>query len=573
MTTELQELLATRGYSERAAQTRLFDHLTMLGEHDGVVAQAGTGTGKSMAILAAAAAKARMTSEQSVIVTPTLTLMNQYRGDTEWAIKAFDDLAFAEVRGMSHYQCEMSGGVSLDSLLEGGRRASLEDIPIGCLGFEIGCTQKGWEGHTQGCPDDCVVLHGPRWHCGYRQARYNAKLADVVVTNSDLLIVNDRTLYATGSNFMTLDGALFVDEAHTLEQKLRDYASRSLFNERLAKFRQEPSAAAELAEWVKRHEKQSLAVSDAKGFPYDALRAIAASTVYPPDPGDSPKEKAARKRDMDIQEACLRLQEYVQAPHDSAVFHVGQGFLKMDWINVSKSAGELLRTRQFGLVSATVPKTMSAALGVADAPFIDVGHPFDYSKQAWLGFSAYAGDYRSAQVPGNFDQRVNEVRDLIDRSGGGALILFSSFRDLEAVSDALRPHLRAKGIPMMVQEREMTPIERQNMADGFRESGNAVLFGSESFATGFDVPGDALRLVIIWKLPYPAVDPVANAIRAQSYARYEDMMKVRAVQAMGRLIRHENDRGIVWFADSRGRRLMDNSDPLTAHVPQFARLP
>jgi ATP-dependent DNA helicase DinG len=153
------------------------------------------------------------------------------------------------------------------------------------------------------------------------------------------------------------------------------------------------------------------------------------------------------------------------------------------------------------------------------------------------------------------------------------LVLFSSFRDLEEVSARLRPVIMSElGLRVLIQERGMEAADRQALADEFKADGNAVLFGSESFATGFDVPGDALRLVVIWKLPYPAVDPVSNAIRASSYARYEDLMKVRAVQAVGRLIRRESDRGVVWFADNRGRRLMDPRDPLTAHIPQFARL-
>ena len=64
----------------------------------------------------------------------------------------------------------------------------------------------------------------------------------------------------------------------------------------------------------------------------------------------------------------------------------------------------------------------------------------------------------------------------------------------------------------------------------------------------------------------------AAAIRASSYARYEDLMKVRAVQGIGRLIRTEADRGVVWVADSRGRKLLDSRDPLTSHIPTFARL-
>ena len=558
--TELKQLLEARGFSERRAQNHLYDHL-ISADHQGVIAQAGTGTGKSMAILAAAAHQARSTGEQSIVVTPTLTLMNQYRdGDTPWAVKAFDDLWFCEVRGMAHYRCEMS--VQVQAMIG-------VEHHMGCLGFDVGCTQKGWEGHTADCDDDCADQHHLEYACGYREARRSARLADVVVTNADMLIVNDRVLFDLGKNFLSLDGSLYVDESHTLEQKLRDYASRKVHYTRLKGFHYAGPAANQLSRWIERQDK-NLAIKDIRDFPYDALRAIAHADIGQP-PRDQ-KDRAKWAKQEKIQEAAKRLQDYVDKPHDNAVFHVGQGSLCMDWINISKSAGELLTQRAFGLVSATVPKTMGAALGVSEAPFTDVGHPFDYGNQAWLGFSAYGGDYKSAQHDSNFEQRVNEVLDLIKRAKGGALVLFSSFKDLERVSDRLRPELRAMGLKVHCQEREMDARERQDLAEAFKADGNAVLFGSESFATGFDVPGDALRLVVVWKLPYPAVDPVSNAIRSQSFPRYNDIMKVRAVQAIGRLIRTDKDRGIVWIADSRGRRLIDPSDPLTSHIPEFARL-
>lgn len=405
------------------------------------------------------------------------------------------------------------------------------------------------------------------WECGYRQARYDAKHADVVVTNADMLLVNDTLLYGLGSNFMSLDGSLFVDEAHTLEQKIRDRASRSLHWSTVERFKYaDPAAVKRLADWLKRQDR-NLALKDLPGFPTDSLIQIARADVPERD-----REGRKTTKQQETKEACERMVAYMNEPHDNAVLHVNQGALKWDWINVSKSAAELLTQRDFGLVSATVPRTMGATLGVGDAPFTDVGHPFDYGTQAWIGFSPYGGDYKSAQVPGNQNFRVNEVGDLIRRAKGGVLLLFSSFKDLEDVSYALRPMLREMGLKVLVQERDMEASDRQALADEFKADGNAVLFGSESFATGFDVPGDALRLVVVWKLPYPAVDPVSNAIRAQSYARYEDIMKVRAVQAIGRLIRRETDRGIVWVADSRGRRLLDTKDPLTSHIPQFARL-
>ena len=566
---ELKQLLEVRGFNSRPAQQRLFKHLTSIEEdgaireYGGVIAQAGTGTGKSMAILAAAAHHSRQTGEQSIIVTPTLTLMNQYRdGDTPWAAKAFDDLAFAEVRGMAHYRCEMS--IEVQALIgvehEGG-----------CLGFDVGCTQKGWEGHTQACEDDCDFPHPHEYECGYRRARWEAKRGDVVVTNADMLIVNDRTLEPLGKHFLSLEGSLFVDEAHTLEQKLRDYASRKMHYTRLKGFKYAQGAANDIARWIERQER-NLALKDTHGFPYEALREVAYTTVPEVHPGMDAADKAAIVKAQKVVEAAARVQAYVEEPHDAAVLHVNQGSLCIDWINVAKSAGELLTTRDYGLVSATVPQTMAASLGVPHAPFIDVGHPFDYGNQAWLGFSQYGGDYKNAQLEFNFDMRVNEVRDLLRRSKGGALLLFSSFVDLEKVHDALKPELQAAGLTVLRQHRDMEAAERQDMADRFKADGNAVLFGSESFATGFDVPGDALRLVVIWKLPYPAVDPVSNAIRSQSFPRYNDIMKVRAVQAIGRLIRTSTDRGIVWVADSRGRRLIDPTDPLTAHIPEFGRL-
>jgi ATP-dependent DNA helicase DinG len=553
----MQQYLAAAGFSERPAQTALYEHL-ILANRVGVVAQAGTGTGKSAAVLAAAAQRARIDRTQALIVTPTLTLMNQYRdGEVPVAREAFPHLSFAELRGRSHYECEQSRDVNEGLGL---------DYYGGCDGLDAACSLRGQQGHEEDCGPTCNEEHEHRWFCAYQIAKAAAMRADVVVTNADMLIVNDKILAPLGAQIFDLDGALFVDEAHTLEAKFRDYASRSLHWKSVERFKFAGDAPLRLAQWIKGQEKD-VAIRETRGFPSDALLRIANAAMPP----QTPKDGLTKQRET--LEACIRIKTYMDDPHENAVLHVNQGSLKMDWINIAKSSGELLCARSFGLVSATVPRTMSSALGVGDAPFIDVGHPFDYGKQAWIGFSAYGGDYKSAQSETNFEQRVNEVKGLLERAKGGALVLFSSFRDLEIVSEQLRPWLmRDMGLKVLIQERDMEAKDRQALADEFKSDGNAVLFGSESFATGFDVPGDALRLVVVWKLPYPAVDPVSNAIRAQSYQRYEDIMKVRAVQAIGRLIRRDTDRGIVWLADNRGRKLVDPSDPLTSHIPEFARL-
>jgi len=554
--TELEQYLAAAGFGPRRSQTDLYEHL-ISADNRGVVAQAGTGTGKSAAVISAAAHQARR-GTQSIIVTPTLTLMNQYRdGDIPVAQEAFEDLLFAELRGRAHYWCEMT---------KSGYDVMQSEYLGGCDGADGGCSLRGWSGHED-CEPGCEYEHEIRWECGYQASKLAAMRSDVVVTNADMLIVNDKILAGLGAEIFSLDGSLYVDEAHTLEQKLRDYASRSLFWKSVERFKFAGEAAPrQLSQWIRNQDK-NLALKDTRGFPNDALIAIANAEM----PAARPKDGLTKQRET--QEACARIVGYMNDPHDSAVLHVNSGSLKMDWINVAKSSGELLTARQFGLVSATVPRTMAASLGVPEAPFIDVGHPFDYGTQAWIGFSPYGGDYKSAQHDSNLLQRVSEVQNLLERSKGGALVLFSSFRDLEEVSARLRPWLvKDMGLKVLIQERDMEAKDRQALADEFKADGNAVLFGSESYATGFDVPGDALRLVVVWKLPYPAVDPVSNAIRAQSFQRYDDLMKVRAVQAIGRLIRRESDRGVVWVADSRGRRLLDSGDPLTSHIPQFARL-
>ena len=552
--TVLEEILAAKGYEPRAPQVALFEHL-IGATRAGVLAQAGTGTGKSLAILAAATYRVLNHGERAIVVTPTLTLMDQYvNGDMPVAREAFPDLIYSELRGRAHYWCEQAA--SCYSLMG-------QPYEKGCDGSDGGCTFRGWLGCNEDCEPGCDgEAHPLGWRCDYQAAKAKAKEADVVVTNSDMLIVNDRILSPLGFEIFPIENSvLFVDEAHTLEQKLRDWASKSVWHKSVSGFAFAGTHGPTLGRWLEKQDNSALKTTI--GFPENSLKAIAGARLPDPHPNDG-LARARQTRD-----ACAGILAFMENPHESAVLHVSQGSLKMDWINISKSAGELLSARPFGLVSATVPRTMAATLGITEAPFVDVGHPFDYSTQAYLGMSAYSGDYRSAQEDWNFNFRAQEVLDLLKRSKGGALLLFSAFRDLERLHDHLKPELEAMGLKVLMHDRES---DRAELARQFKEDGNAVLFGSESFATGFDVPGDALRLVVCWKLPYPAVDAVSNAIRSSSYQRYEDSMRVRAVQAMGRLVRTAQDRGVVWWADSRASKLIDPTDPLTAHIPQFARL-
>ena len=558
--TELQQYLQTRGFGVREEQERLYAYL-IGADASGVIAQAGTGVGKSAAIIAAAAHMARKTRTQSVIVTPTNMLASQYRdGEIPHARIAFPDLAFAEVRGKSHYYCDMT---------EKAMKLVGATYTGGCDGHDSGCTRREWGGHDAACFPQCDVDHDPEWECGYRMAIREASNADVVVTNADMLIVNDTILSNFNASFISMDGSLFVDEAHTLEGKLRDYASRSLNWKNVKAFQfADPSITGAVSKWLRTQEDSAEWEAVESSAPVWALSQLAEASI----PDETTDGKGTEKAQQ-LVESAQRILKFIDHPSDSAVLHVGDGSLKLDWVNVAASANKLLTARRFGLVSATIHRSMAETLGIDDAKFIDVGHPFDYRHQAWLGFSSYNGSYQAAQSDENFEVRLDEVKSLLKRSKGGALLLFSAFDDLSRCVDALEPWVREElGVKFLHQSRETSPEEREELAREFKADGNAVLLGSSSFATGFDAPGTALRLGVLWKLPYPGQDPVTKRIQKISRRRYEDIMRVTAVQSIGRLIRTVDDKGIFWVADSRGRALVDTTDPMTRHLAQWNRM-
>jgi len=150
---------------------------------------------------------------------------------------------------------------------------------------------------------------------------------------------------------------------------------------------------------------------------------------------------------------------------------------------------------------------------------------------------------------------------------------------MQAVAAVVGPLFASKGRPFMMQGGD---ISRTELAQRMRDLGNAVLFGTDSFWTGVDVPGDALSQVVIARLPFsPPTHPIAEAkaelIRERGGDPFNELTLPEALikfrQGVGRLIRTQADRGVVTVLDSRilaksyGRLFMEG-------LPQrsFARL-
>lgn len=143
------------------------------------------------------------------------------------------------------------------------------------------------------------------------------------------------------------------------------------------------------------------------------------------------------------------------------------------------------------------------------------------------------------------------------RVPGGTLVLFTSYTDLQKVAARTETEFARLGRPLLIQGAEFS---RSEATRRFRDAENAVLFGTDSFWTGVDIPGTALSQVIITRLPFEnPTHPVAEAkcewIRDRGgnpfneYTLPASLIKFR--QGIGRLIRNKADRGLITILDSR----------------------
>ena len=246
----------------------------------------------------------------------------------------------------------------------------------------------------------------------------------------------------------------------------------------------------------------------------------------------------------------------------------------------------ILREDLFGRLSSTVvtSATLTAdanfgfllgRLGLDDADAnvetAQFPSPFDYAEHALL---VVPGDTPAPNLDPIGHQRavVGHVLDVAAASDGGLFVLATSHRDVRALSGALRGAALANGWPLLVHGED----GRDTLLRRFRESGRAILIGTATFWEGVDVPGHALRGLIISKLPFrvptePMVAAQCDAIEQRGGDPFMEFMlphaTLRLKQGVGRLIRTATDHGVIVLDDVRvvtkryGRDLLDALPP------------
>lgn len=179
--------------------------------------------------------------------------------------------------------------------------------------------------------------------------------------------------------------------------------------------------------------------------------------------------------------------------------------------------------------------------------------PFDFQKQVLLGIPV---DMPLPDHPKFLEALKAAVFELVKASRGNAFVLFTSYSMLKACYEALSADLQAQGFHVLKQGDD----QRNVLLKRFKEQDGSVLFGTDSFWEGVDVVGDALRCVIIAKLPFQVpTEPIAEArteaITARGGNPFMEYSTPKAIvkfkQAFGRLIRHKEDRGCVICLDAR----------------------
>ncbi len=564
-----------------------------------LIAEAGTGIGKTFAYLIPA-----LVSEQRVVVsTGTRTLQDQlYQRDIPQLLAALElKPRVSLLKGRSNYLCihrmnhaSDSGVVDtpeLLTLLEKTRSWAQRTDDGDLVGATFLPDNSPLRPQVSSTVDNCLGGECPNYgDCWVIRARRQAQEADLVVVNHHLLFADLALKQGGFGELLPECDAIVVDEAH----QVPDVASR--FFGRSFSFRQ-------LTELARDCRSEGAGAPGALPVLVDTLRELdaaarrlrlAVSTVSGRLGNRGPWQEARRRDGLEqelvgVTEVLSRLSQALKplAPATAGLESVWQrsqrlqaaasAFLNDEdsdhvcWYEASRQGFQLQRTplnlaEALGSIreaaapcwiytSATLSvggrfDLFQSQLGLESARSVSIDSPFDYENRALLYHPSGLPEPAEAGFVPAF---VAALLPLLDITGGRAFVLFTSHRNLQQARAILT---NALDLPIFVQG----DAPRHQLLEDFRRSGNGVLLGAASFWAGVDVPGDALSCVAVDKLPFAAPDdPVIqarlNKLRQEGeapFGRYQLPAAVLTLkQGVGRLLRHENDRGVVVVGDPR----------------------
>lgn len=612
---------ALPGWRARPQQLAMAEAVERAIADNGVLlAEAGTGTGKTLAYLI----PALLSGGKVVISTGTKALQDQlFHRDLPAARRALKSpVSVALLKGRANYICHHH----LQQNLADGRFTQRDDAAwLHKIARFAETSTSGDRAEAEGIPEDANA-----WHyavssrdtclgsdcshfkdCFVMRARKAALDAEVVVVNHHLFFA-DLWLKDEGvAELLPACNTVILDEAHQLAETAAQFFGQTLSTAQLL----------DLAGDAKR-----LAAVKAGDFP--ALRRAAedlakatrdARLAFPQNPVKTPLADLSRydkwpdalatlsdslgelgrlletqaERDADLKN-CFERAQAVQAMLASWQREDDPAQPRVRWVETTMGSLLLHATplsvgTQFGaklteraqawiLTSATLSvggdfTHLKTRLGIETAETLSVDSPFDYPRQ---GVLYVPQNLPAPNTPAFTEAVVEAALPVLEISRGRAFILFTSLRALDKARSLLDAAFTFRGwdYPLLVQG----DAPKNELLARFQQAGNAVLLGSQSFWEGVDVPGDALSVVVIDKLPFqPPDDPVVAAriahLEKSGGKPFMDYQLPHAAitlkQGAGRLIRTETDRGVLMICDTRladkpyGRLLLNALPPMT----------
>jgi ATP-dependent DNA helicase DinG len=588
-----------------------------LGERRHLIVEAGTGTGKTLAYLL----PALRTGQRVIISTGTKALQDQlYFRDVPFLETLLGELRVCYMKGRANYLCRhkltalrtqpiLSGLEEIDQFrqvaewekeTETGDRAELSGMP------ESSALWQKLDARTEACLGPTCPDYG---RCFITEMRRKALESDIIIVNHHLFFADIAVKREAGgapdAGILPEAAAVIFDEAHELEDVASSYFGLSVSNLRFEELARDTEALTRgkagagglpaLTQQLRERARLFFAglpmtgdgrqpftereeFLETSGDLYMAVRAtlrlLEAELDRLTEIEEAPglKKRVARLRselefllESSASNMVYWMERRLSGGTDRSTargaFHsqARTTFLQATPIDVS----ELLHEQVFEqiptvvLTSATLTvqggfEHIRRRLGLSEARELVVASHFRYGEQALLYLPPEMPDPRDPEFP---EAAARCIQRVLEITRGRAFCLFTSYAQMRDLYERLMPVL---DFPILLHG----TAPRKALLDEFRETPNAVLFGTSSFWQGVDVQGESLSCVIIDRLPFAVPsDPVVAArmrlIEESGGKPFFDYQVPTAVltlkQGFGRLIRSLEDRGALVLLDPRVR--------------------